>query len=88
MFSGFKLLKAETALLFIWPGLEKGRETQKYDQKTAHEKFHFKKNATHTLVPNLLPLMTETPPLLPAMKGSDHHQTTHLHHCLPIHHHF
>lgn len=61
MFSGFILLKAETPLP-IWPGLEKGREAQKYDGKTVHENFQLKKNATHSLIPNLLPPIIIAPP--------------------------
>lgn len=39
MFSGFKLLKAEIPLP-IWPGLQKGRAAQKYDEKAVRENFH------------------------------------------------
>lgn len=42
MFSVLKLLKAETPLS-ISPGLKKGREAQKYEEKTVQENFHFKK---------------------------------------------
>lgn len=87
MFSVLKLLKAET-LLSISPGLKKGREAQKYEEKTVQENFHFKKMQP--------PPSSQTPssrhhgnsPLLShKMKGDsslpeNHHQKPHLHCCL------
>lgn len=64
MFSVLKLLKAET-LLSISPGLKKGREAQKYEEKTVQENFHFKKC-------NPLPRPKLPPPVIMATRPCFH----------------
>lgn len=87
-FSGFKLLKAETRLP-IWPGLEKGREAQEFDEREAlqvHENFQFKKS---NLLPHPKPPPSALqPPLQRAMRAvrlllvENPHKPTHSHHWL------
>lgn len=80
MFSGFKLLKAETPLP-IWPG-ERERSTKIW-WKDCTWKFLLKKIQ---LIPSLQPpppiITTPPPPGKVHLLPDDHSQTTHLHHWL------